>query len=559
MLGVSQVLESNAALKGVRKAMAGQARSMERLSTGNRINRAGDDVARSAIASQLETRVRSQGQASRNINDAISVIQTAEGGCAEIQDILSRCRELTIQAGNEATLNSNDKAAIQQELDLLIAEVDRIANTTEYNGQSVLKASNAAEISDIITALKTNWLQHAEDRIATYYGIQGDNQTLEIEVHTLDGAGGTAAYVSGYVNGATGQIYNQELHVDIDDHTPAVANSDGGSAPMYADRIMAHEMVHAVMGRAMNQYSIPTWFSEGAAEFIHGADERVAIDIAASSFTSVRDQIGDGTNSAWGGASKDYSSGYMATRYLHKIIKANGGNGVKDIMTWMAANTSRTFDRAIANLGLAGISNNATFVAAFKANVSSLGDADINTSNTDTGAIGGADADSGATLTATSVIPNTGTSTDDPLDNFVESWPDDSTDSFKFQISSASGNDAIFDASSYMPDARATSLGLTGIDITSSIADALGKIDTAIVSLSSKRAKLGAAQNRLEVALDLSESDEITLASSKSNIKDADIAEETAVMTRQSILGQAATSVLSKLKDNHSLLLQLLG
>ena len=144
--------------------------------------------------------------------------------------------------------------------------MDRIASTTEYNGQPVLQSASAAEISDIVTALKTNWLQHAEDRIKTYYGIQGDGQGLEIEVHTLDGTGGVAAYVSGYVNGSTGQIYNQELHVDIDDHTPAVANTDGGSAPMYADRIMAHEMVHAVMGRALNQNSIPTWFSEGAAE-----------------------------------------------------------------------------------------------------------------------------------------------------------------------------------------------------------------------------------------------------------------------------------------------------
>jgi len=559
MLGISQVLQSNAALKGVRKAMVGQEKAMERLSSGNRINRAADDVARSAISSQFETRIRSQGQASRNINDAMSLIQTAEGGCTEIQGILNRCRELAVQAGNEGTLSSNDKALIQQEMDLLLLEIDRIANTTEYNGQTVLKSSSADEISDIITALKTNWLQHAEDRINTFFGIQGDDQTLTIEVHTLDGAGGTAAYVSGYVNGTTGQSYNQELHVDIDDHIPAVANSDGGSAPVYADRIIAHEMVHAVMGRAMNFSSIPTWFKEGAAEFIHGADERVATDVAASSVASVRDQIGDGTNSAWGATSKDYSAGYMATRYLHKTIKASGGTGVKDMMTWMAANTSRTFDQAIANLGLTAISDNSDFITAFKANVTALSDVDIDTTNTDTGAIGGADADSGSTLTATTVIANTGTETVDPLDNFVEVWPDDATDSFKIQISSASGSDTIFDVGNYMPDARASSLGLTNIDITSSIADALGKIDTAITSLSMKRAKLGAAQNRLGVALDVSENDKINLASSKSTLKDADVAEEAAAMTRQGILGQAATAVLSKLKTNQSLILELLG
>ena len=214
-------------------------------------------------------------------------------------------------------------------------------------------------------------------------------------------------------------------------------------------------------------------------------------------------------------------------------------------MDLMAGSFTRTFDQAIANLGLAGISDNASFVADFKSNVTSVGDANINTSNADTGAIGGADADGGSVLNASDVIPNTGTETADPLDHFAESWPDGMTDTFKFQVSSASGNDTLFDASDYMPDARASSLGLTGIDITSGVAGALGKIDTAILSLSSKRAKLGAAQNRLEVAYSLSENDKIHLASSKSTVKDADIAEETSKLTRQGILGQAATSVLN--------------
>ena len=93
--------------------------------------------------------------------------------------------------------------------------------------------------------------------------------------------------------------------------------------------------------------------------------------------------------------------------WSHKLIKDNGGNGIRDIMTWMAGSFTRTFDQAIANLGLAGISDNASFVADFKSNVSSVGDANINTSNADTGAIGGADADGGSVLNASDVIPNT--------------------------------------------------------------------------------------------------------------------------------------------------------
>ena len=391
MLGVANELQSQAAQRGLRNAVQAKAKAIERLGSGTRLNRAADDVARSATASKLEAKIRSQGQVNRNINDAISVIQTAEGGCNEIQGILSRCRELAVQAGN-GTLDATNLGYIQQEMDLLVAEIDRIANSTEYNGQTVLKGASSDDIDDIIECLKTNWLVNAETRITSQFGITGDNSNLEIEVHTYDGASGVLAYVSYTVDGATGQGNNQELHIDIDDHIPAVAGTDGGSSPMYADRVIAHEMVHAVMGRAMNYASIPIWFKEGAAEFIHGADERLAGDITASSFTSVRDQIGDGSNSAWGSSSKDYSSGYMATRYLHKQLKASGAapNGVKDLMQWMAANTSRTFDGAINNFlnGSMSLSDNAGFVSAFKANVTSLGDADIDTSNADTGAIG---------------------------------------------------------------------------------------------------------------------------------------------------------------------------
>ena len=562
MLGIANELQSQAAQRGLRTAVQAKAKAMERLGSGTRLNRAADDVARSATASKLEARIRSQGQVHRNINDAISVIQTAEGGCNEIQGILSRCRELAVQAGN-GTLDATNLGYIQQEMDLLVDEIDRIANSTEYNGQTVLKGASSDDIDDIIECLKTNWLVNAETRITSEFGITADNVNLEIEVHTYDGAGGTAAYVSGFVNGATGQSYNQELHIDIDDHIPAVAGSDGGSAPMYADRIIAHEMVHAVMGRAMNFASIPTWFKEGAAEFIHGADERVTTDIAASSFTSVRDQIGDGSNSAWGGTSKDYSSGYMATRYLHKRLKSVGvgsPNGVKDLMVWMAGSTARTFDGAINNfLSGSGITTNAAFVSDFKSSVTSLGDADIDTSNADTGAIGGLDADGGASLDATSVIGNGGVLTDDPLANYVEVWPDDTTDSFKFQVGVDGTSDSIFDASNYMPDARASALGLTGLDVTTDAGSALDKFDTAIQSLNIKRSALGAAQNRLGASLSVSQTDQVNLSDAKMKIADADIAEEAAALARHSILEQAGTSMLGNLEQNYSLLLELIG
>jgi flagellin len=100
--------------------------AMERLSSGLRINNAADDAAGSAIASKLTAQVRSLGQAVRNANDAISLTQTAEGALGEVENILQRMRELSVQSGSD-TLNASDRSQIQAELDQLAAEIDAIA------------------------------------------------------------------------------------------------------------------------------------------------------------------------------------------------------------------------------------------------------------------------------------------------------------------------------------------------------------------------------------------------------------------------------------------------
>ena len=106
--------------------------AMNRLSTGLRINSAADDAAGSAIASKMEAQTRSLAVAIRNTNDAISLTQTAEGALGEVENILQRMRELTVQAGN-STLNSSDRAQIQAEVDELSAEIDSIASKTNFN------------------------------------------------------------------------------------------------------------------------------------------------------------------------------------------------------------------------------------------------------------------------------------------------------------------------------------------------------------------------------------------------------------------------------------------
>ena len=115
--------------------------AMERLSSGLRINTAADDAAGSAIASKMESAVRSLDVAIRNSHDAISMTQTAEGALGEIEHILQRVRELSVQASN-STLSASDRSMIQSEVTALTTEIDKIAGTTNFNGVNLLDGSS---------------------------------------------------------------------------------------------------------------------------------------------------------------------------------------------------------------------------------------------------------------------------------------------------------------------------------------------------------------------------------------------------------------------------------
>jgi flagellin len=115
-------------------------KSMEKLSSGYRINRAGDDAAGLAISEKLRGQIGGLNQASRNASDAISMVQTAEGALNEVHSMLQRVRELAVQYKN-GTLSANDQTAIQSEVNELKAEIQRIGTDTEFNGTKLLNAS----------------------------------------------------------------------------------------------------------------------------------------------------------------------------------------------------------------------------------------------------------------------------------------------------------------------------------------------------------------------------------------------------------------------------------
>lgn len=563
-------------------------RSMERLSSGLRINSAQDDASGLAISDRMTSQIRGLNQASRNINDGISLLQTAEGAMQEVTNLVQRGRELAVQAGSDA-LSDSDRKSLQAEVNQIKQEIDRIGRDTTFNGQFILRPKNNDAVStqdaiDVQDGLRTGWLRNAEQMIIDNYGLTGIGSQLEIS-YVEDSGNGFVAWVENTYSGATREAVSQKLTIDLSDFTP-VTDQDGGTGPVYNDRIIAHEMVHAVMAVTMNGLDISTWFHEGSAEMITGGDERVLgamitrlnangnqVDLAANSIVNSITSghtWNDGSNPQL--LNEQYSASYVALRFLHDEIKTAGGSGIDELMGLLSANkddNAYSLDEALADLQ----AEHTTFAyadeAAFLADFSTGGDGsqylqDMYTNgelqNSDTGAIGGLDADGGEILTASGVVPNGAQYQEDPLLGFDPIWQE-------LEQSNLSGEDLVLQVganaremlSVSMFGINSTSLNVEDVDITRNYSLAIVKFDRALAMIDDNRGQIGAQMNRLEtahaVALNVAEN----LSSARSRILDADIAQETTTMTRENILQQAGVSVLSQANSIPQLALSLLS
>jgi flagellin len=154
------------------------------LSSGLRINSASDDAARSAISSQLKAYARGLKAAEKNSQDGISLIQTAEGALGEVNGVLTRMRELAVEAAQEGTMDTTERGYIDQEFQLLESELDRIVAVTEYNGQKLINGAISAGIT-----FQVGMRNSADDRIALSLA-DVDSTALSINDNTLATAQG---------------------------------------------------------------------------------------------------------------------------------------------------------------------------------------------------------------------------------------------------------------------------------------------------------------------------------------------------------------------------------
>ncbi|WP_214807190.1 flagellin Hag [Exiguobacterium sp. s102] len=209
-------------------ATAAQGKSMEKLASGLRINKAGDDAAGLAISEKMRGQVRGLDQASRNAQDSISMIQTAEGALNETHDILQRMRELAVQAGND-TNTTSDRGEIQKEVNQLTSEINRIGNTAEFNGQKLLNAT-AGTVTPAVAAAAGPPAVAAAPAKSSFTSQIGanENQTMTLEFTDMRAAAlgitGTGTGFTG-ANTVTDGTNNTPAEMALDLSTSATAGS----------------------------------------------------------------------------------------------------------------------------------------------------------------------------------------------------------------------------------------------------------------------------------------------------------------------------------------------
>lgn len=313
-----------AALNTYRQLSANQMlgnKSLERLSSGLRINRAGDDAAGLAISEKMRGQIRGLDQAVRNAQDGISLIQTAEGALNETHSILQRMRELAVQSAND-TNTATDRVEIQKEVDQLAIEITRVANNTEFNTQTLLNG-----------AIKSTGLGESTFQIGA-----NASQSLSINIHAMDAKslGVSRDTLEGTLSGAV-----KVSAVEIDSINKGTAIVNGASLTLSADAtaakttwtaadtgLTAMTISSKTNSSAYNDYTLTITKSGGA-----GADPAVTVDGKSITITLASDAAGvtaAALNNAFTTAGLDLEADLDATGVAAKTDLAASTAGLGD-------------------------------------------------------------------------------------------------------------------------------------------------------------------------------------------------------------------------------------
>ncbi|MYM25247.1 flagellin [Duganella sp. FT135W] len=506
---MAQVINTNiASLNSQRNLTSSQASlqtSMQRLSSGLRINSAKDDAAGLAISERFTSQIRGNTTAARNANDGISLAQTAEGGLSTAGDLLQRIRELAVQSAN-GTNSDSDRKSIQNEVSALSSELNRVATTTQFNGQNVLDGSLTASQFQV----------GANSGQTINVGIQSAKAT-DIGNNTLNSVlDGTAANSASSTTGTgLNAITAQNLTFTSGTGTTTNVKVDANeSAKKIAASVNALSNSSGVTATAVTTATITgtgtNAIADGSFQFQLRGDNSVESD-ANSTAVTISAQVKGGDLSGLAQA----INAQVGTTGISASVVTNTTSGFKEVKLTNASgadisivNTNTATNDQLATSQLRGADKPASgATAAVSGNVTTFA-AGVATGGVASVVGGGLSfsSDSGFTLKS-----DTGT------DIVNVSAGSDLQSVAKLDVSTVDGSNA-----------------------------ALKSIDSALNQINSNRAALGAIQNRFASTISNLNTTTENLSASRSRIQDTDFATETANMTRGQILQQAGTAILAQ-------------
>jgi len=484
---MASVINTNvASLNSQRNLSTSQASlntSIQRLSSGLRINSAKDDAAGLAISDRMNSQIKGMTQATRNANDGVSMAQTAEGALSSSGDILQRIRELAVQSSNSSN-SSSDRKALQTEVTQLTSELSRIANTTEFNGQKLMDGSmGTANFQVGANAGQLISMTGANFNTNTY----GNNQV------SGDAKGVAAAGATNAQSGTT-KISGYLGSVDI---TSAATDT----AKTLAAKINDKSGESGVTASARTDALLKTSAT--------GTDNAYALDVKSDNGTAVRVSF---TVSGTGSKAEDYAA----------AVSAFNAQTAKTGVT-------AEYDTAKGGLKLTNASGNDISIAN-KNPATGGATISMNTYKADGGVNTAADiaADTGSGIANGRVILDSEKSFS-AVDGAAVAPA--TTTGTGFALAGASKLKSVAD------------LDISTFDGAQA---ALKTADAALSAVNGQRAQYGALQSRFDSAISNLSSTTENLSASRSRIVDTDFAAETAKMTRGQILQQAGTSMLAQ-------------
>ena len=506
---------SHIAQSAASKTQAEMETAMQRLSTGKRINSSADDAAGMAMSARMESQIKGLTMAMRNAGDAQSLIDATEGAHDEITNVLHRMRELSVQAAN-ATNVASDVSNIQTEMTQLVAEIDRIAGQTSWNGMNLLDGTFSSKQFQIGP--------EAGQTVSVTVASAAASQIGAYQVEAVGHLEATAASATAEAQNATDTITVTGSKGSAD-----VAQTTTDSAKSFAAKVNLETANTGVTATAITQLMITgnnnatgTATADPNATTLNMDINGTSIAATAVTATDLRN-LRDAINAISGTTGVSAKMG--ATNLDVILTDADGDNILIDNYT--AADDSAEYEVFVLN-------------------------ADGSERTTDV-----IQADTTADYGLYSVLKDT-----DEGAGFEQIL---ATGSVSFSSTSAftvTGGDTFSEteADIVKGDLTASLSTISNVNITtiSGANSAIAAIDGAIDTITSRRADLGAVSNRLDHTISNLSTSRVNMEASQSRIEDADFAVETSNLTKAQILSQAATAMLAQANASKQSVLSLL-